>query len=56
MLFFITTKKQKASIIICDPHGDVADEIFANKYIDHNDVVYFNSLLFGDGAFGINPF
>lgn len=56
VLFFITTKKQKASIIICDPHGDVADEIFANKYIDHNDVVYFNSLLFGDGAFGINPF
>ena len=54
--FFINTKKNKASIIICDPHGDVADEIFAHKYIDNNDVVYFNSLLFGNGAFGINPF
>jgi len=54
--FFINTKWSKASVVICDPHGDVADEIFANKYIDHHDVVYFNSLLFGDGAFGINPF
>jgi len=54
--YFINTKRNKASVVICDPHGDVADEIFANQYIDHNDVVYFNSLLFGDGAFGINPF
>lgn len=51
---FINTKKNKASIIVCDPHGDVADEIFSHKYINHNDVVYFNSLLFGDGAFGIS--
>ena len=54
--FFINTKKNKASIIICDPHWDVADEIFNHKYINHNDVVYFNLLLFVDKAFGINPF
>ena len=55
--FFINTQKQKASIIVCDPHGDVADEIFNHKYINHDNVVYFHPLLFDkEHIFGINPF
>ena len=55
--FFINTKKQKASVIVCDPHWDVADEIFNHKYINHDNVVYFHPLLFDkEHIFGINPF
>ena len=55
--FFINTQKQKASIIVCDPHGDVADEIFNHRYINHDNVVYFHPLLFDkEHIFGINPF
>lgn len=54
--FFIYQKKDKWSIILCDPHGDVADEIVSHEYIDHNNIVYFNPLLFKKWNFGINPF
>ena len=54
--FFINTKKQKASVIVCDPHGDVADEIFAHQYLNHNDVVFFTPKLLVQWTFGINPF
>ena len=54
--FFIYNKKDKWSIILCDPHWDVADEIFTHKYINHNDLVYFNPLLLKEWTFGINPF
>ena len=54
--FFIYKYKYKWSIIVCDPHGDVADEIVSHKYIYQEDVVYFNPLLFKYWTFGINPF
>lgn len=54
--FFIYQKKDKWSIILCDPHGDVADEIASHKYLDHENIVYFNPLLFKKWNFGINPF
>jgi hypothetical protein len=34
----------------------VADEIFNHRYIDHDNIVYFNPLLLKYGTFGINPF
>lgn len=54
--FFTYQKKDKGSIILCDPHWDVADEIVSHKYIDHENIVYFNPLLFKKWNFGINPF
>lgn len=54
--FFFYEKKNTWSIILCDPHWDVAEEIVSHKYIDHNNIVYFNPLLLKKWNFEINPF
>jgi len=53
---FIINYKDRWSIIVCDPHWDVADEIISHRYINQDDLVYFNPLLLKEWVFGINPF
>ena len=56
LIYYFIYRKKRSSIILCDPHGDVADEIFNHKYLNHTEVVYFHPLLFQKWVFGINPF
>ena len=46
----------KSSIIIIDPHGDVAKEIISNRYLDKTRVVYFTPKLLKQWVFALNPF
>jgi hypothetical protein len=41
---------------VIDPHGDVAQEIISNRYLDKNKVVYFTPQLLKQGVFALNPF
>ena len=48
--------KNRSSIIIIDPHWDVAKEIVSNKYLDKSRVVYFTPELLKQWVFALNPF
>jgi hypothetical protein len=44
-LFFIYATKKDSSVILLDPHWDVADEIVKSRFIDSDRVVYFSAKL-----------
>ena len=46
----------KSSVIVIDPHWDVAQEIISNRYLDKKRVVYFTPKLLKQGIFALNPF
>ncbi len=48
--------KNKSSVIIIDPHWDVAKEIVSNKYLDKSRIVYFTPELLKKWIFALNPF
>ena len=48
--------KNKSSVIIIDPHWDVAKEIVSNKYLDKSRVVYFTPEFLKKWVFALNPF
>ena len=43
-------------MIVIDPHGDVAQEIVNNRYLDTRRIVYFTPKLLKQGVFALNPF
>ena len=52
--FQISTNK--SSVILIDPHWDVAKEIVSNRYLDKKRVVYFTPELLKKWIFALNPF
>ena len=48
--------KNKSSVILIDPHWDVAQEIIWNRYLDKSRVVYFTPKLLKKWVFALNPF
>ena len=48
--------RNKSSVIVIDPHWDVANEIVNNRYLDQKRVVYFSPKLLKKWIFGLNPF
>ena len=52
--FQISTNK--SSVILIDPHWDVAKEIVSNKYLDKKRIVYFTPEFLKKWVFALNPF
>jgi len=48
--------KNRSSVILIDPHWDVAKEIIWNRYLNKRRVVYFTPELLKRWVFALNPF